>query len=304
MARIFEFLRKLSWGLAPALLVACGGAAGVPSGSPMLATAQRAPVSRAGGWLYAIGFQGDVESYALPMVSGEGPAAKSGTKAESVAVDGAYLFATVNNLAGVAQFSLPLVNGEKPAVTLQVSSGGAIAAGKGFLYVGSSGSPGSVLAYTTPLKRGEPPSATISAGVHLPAALAADGTHLYVVNQSGTVTSYRLPLQNGERPSGTITNLFETSGIAVDGRNLYLSRYDTAQVFVYRLPLTTGEKAYVTLNTGFNWAGPLAATTTDLYVSDAARYAWDFAVPIHAGEKTAKHVTVYPSNGNILAVQP
>src|SRR5581483_11209685 len=159
MARIFEFLRKLSWGLAPALLVACGGAAGV--------------------WLYAIGFQGDVESYALPMVSGEGPAAKSGTKAESVAVDGAYLFATVNNLAGVAQFALPLVNGEKPAVTLQVSSGGAIAAGKGFLYVGSSGSPGSVLAYTTPLKRGEPPSATISAGVHLPAALAADGTHLY-----------------------------------------------------------------------------------------------------------------------------
>lgn len=254
-------------------------------------------------YLYAVAFSGYLVSYRLPMVAGEAPAASTTVKAQGVAVHGTYLFAATNNEGAIAEFTLPLLNGAKPTLSLAIPNAGAISASNGFLYVTGQGRPGTVSAYPVPLSHGERAAATISTGAYSAAALAADSTHLYVANQGGTLSAYSLPLHTGEMPDATLQSLYEESGVAVQGTHLYLSRFDTAQVFVYALPLVSGEKPSVTLNTGYNWTGPLAATPTDLFVSDVARYAWDFPKPIHAGETASKNVEVYPQNGNLLAVQ-
>lgn len=280
---------------------------GLTPGSPSTSNGAQQLVASARAsshYLYDIAFNGYIESFALPMQSGEPPAASTATKGQGVAAFGTHLFASTRTASELSEFRLPLVNGEKPSISLPVPNTGALAAGTGFVYAGTQGSPGTVVAYATPLKQGEPEAATLTSGVYLPAVLAADTTHLYVDNQNDTITSYPLPLHDGETPDGTLKNVTEAGGIAVYGSKLFVSRYDTAQVFVYRLPFTRGERPSVTLNTRYNWTGPLAATSSDLYVSDVQRYAWDYPLPLHAGEKSSKNVSAYPMNGNALAVAP
>src|SRR5579872_2788395 len=159
-------------------------------------------------FLYALPFSGGIAAYALPIVSGEQPSASTTIKAQSLAVRGPYLFAATNNAGNLAEFKLPLANAEKPLLSLAVSSSGAIAASKGYVFVGTTGSPGAVFSFATPLRRGERASDQTTAGIGSPAGLAANSTHLYVNNQND-VTSYPLPLQNGEKPDGEITGLYE-----------------------------------------------------------------------------------------------
>lgn len=256
-------------------------------------------------FLYSADFtQQHLVSYALPMVSGEPPAAVTTTIVQGIAVYGATLYATTDNAAKISVFSLPLVNDEKPSISIDASGIGAIAAGQGFVYIVTQGSPGTVLAFATPLKKGEAASVTLSAAIDLPSALAIDSKHLYVSNQRGPLASYALPLHNGEKPDATLNLTFAPAGIAVLGDTMYLSRFDTAQLFAFHLPFTKNEQPSVIVDTRFPWTGPLAVTATDLYVEDVQRYAWDYPLPLHAAEHSSKRVKVYPGSGNMIAVRP
>ncbi len=225
---------------------------------------------------------GTIDSYRIPFAMNEKPlAATAGPPyGAGVASDGrdlyvtAYNFNSIKRTGPIRTYALPLTNGEAASVAIAAVSPTAAGVYWRHLYIANY-LENTVSVYDLPLRANSRPSAcpvlnVASEREHVGGAqsLAIDSSNLYVSNGNNPIFVYPLPLSKGAQPSVTFL------GVA------------PGDITVSRIPLKTGEKPAVTINTHYVWTGSLAAATgTDLYVSDVQRDAWDYALPLHAGER-------------------